>query len=175
MTSAIDLPLRPRRNRKNPVIRAFARETWLAPEHFILPVFFHDTRGVASIASMPGCVRHDLDSLLREAEGALEDCVNAMVFFPRVDDASTPRRARDISASKALSRGLDGVAIARASAATPSSRHGCIFRDSPWVVTDEKIDFHGNRPVRPTAEDDDALATRSRRARDRPRRDGRGH
>ena len=96
-------------------------------------------------------------------------------FFPRVDDASTPRRARDISASKALSRGLDGVAIARASAATPSSRHGCIFRDSPWVVTDEKIDFHGNRPVRPTAEDDDALATRSRRARDRPRRDGRGH
>ena len=87
MTSAIDLPLRPRRNRKNPVIRAFARETWLAPEHFILPVFFHDTRGVASIASMPGCVRHDLDSLLREAEGALEDGINAMVYFPRVDDA----------------------------------------------------------------------------------------
>ncbi|MCB9738027.1 MAG: porphobilinogen synthase [Deltaproteobacteria bacterium] len=82
----LELPVRPRRNRKHPAIRGFARETWLGPEHFILPVFFHDTPGCAEIASMPGCVRHDLDSLLREAEGALRDGVGSIVLFPRVDD-----------------------------------------------------------------------------------------
>ncbi len=83
----LELPIRPRRNRKHPAIRGFARETWLGPEHFILPVFFHDVPGNAQIASMPGCERHDLDSLLREAEGALRDGVNSIVLFPRVDDA----------------------------------------------------------------------------------------
>jgi porphobilinogen synthase len=83
----LELPIRPRRNRKHPAIRGFARETWLGPEHFILPVFFHDVPGNAQIASMPGCERHDLDSLLREAEGALRDGVGTIVLFPRVDDA----------------------------------------------------------------------------------------
>jgi porphobilinogen synthase len=87
MTHALDLPLRPRRNRKNAVIRGFARETWLTPQHFILPLFFHDERGNAAIASMPGCERHDLDSLLREAEGALGDGIGSVVLFPRVDDS----------------------------------------------------------------------------------------
>lgn len=83
----LDLPVRPRRNRKHPAIRAFARETWLGPEHFILPLFFHAERGAVDIASMPGCQRHDLDSLLRACDGALKVGVGSIVLFPRVDDA----------------------------------------------------------------------------------------
>ncbi len=78
---------RPRRNRKSPVTRAFARETFLGPEHFIYPLFFHGKEGTAEIASMPGCLRHDFDSLYRESEGALKDGIGCVVLFPKVDDA----------------------------------------------------------------------------------------
>ena len=77
---------RPRRNRKSPITRAFARETWLAPQHFIYPLFFHGKQGTAEIASMPGCLRHDFDSLYRESEGALKDGIGCVVLFPKVDE-----------------------------------------------------------------------------------------
>ncbi len=35
---SLDLPIRPRRNRKSPVVRDFARETFVGPEHFALPL-----------------------------------------------------------------------------------------------------------------------------------------
>ena len=40
----LDLPSRPRRNRKSAAIRSFHRETWLSPAHFIYPLFVHDPR-----------------------------------------------------------------------------------------------------------------------------------
>jgi porphobilinogen synthase len=78
---------RPRRNRKNPVIRAFARATDLRPSHFIYPLFIHDQKDDLPIASMPGCARLSPDGLLREAEAALAVGVGALVLFPAIDDA----------------------------------------------------------------------------------------
>ncbi len=75
---------RPRRNRKNDVVRSFHRETTLGPQHFIYPLFVHDERDKHPIASMPGCFRLGLDDLKREVEGALEDGVRAVVLFPNV-------------------------------------------------------------------------------------------
>ena len=85
--TALQLPIRPRRNRKHPAIRAFARECWLGPEHFILPLFVHDSHGCVDIPSMPGQQRLDLDGLLRAGERALQAGVSALALFPRVDDA----------------------------------------------------------------------------------------
>ncbi|MEL6183497.1 MAG: porphobilinogen synthase, partial [Myxococcota bacterium] len=78
---------RPRRNRRNPVMRGFARETQLTPEAFIYPLFMHDGSGSVPIASMPGASRHDETSLLKEVEGALEDGVRSVVLFPAVEEA----------------------------------------------------------------------------------------
>ncbi len=82
MTPRLNLPQRPRRNRKHPAIRGFAQETWLAPQHLIHPLFLHEGSGDIPIASMPGCARLDLDGLLREAEGGLAEGVGAVVLFP---------------------------------------------------------------------------------------------
>jgi len=83
---------RPRRNRKSPVTRAFARETWLAAEHFIYPLFFHAGATDVPIGSMPGCSRHSLDGLYRESEAALKDGVGCVVLFPKVGDEHKTER-----------------------------------------------------------------------------------
>ncbi|HNS96963.1 MAG TPA: porphobilinogen synthase [Polyangiaceae bacterium] len=82
----MDLISRPRRNRKSEAIRAFHRETVLAPQHLVYPVFIHDGKGTQPIASMPGCARLSLEALLAEAEGALSEGVSAMVLFPAIAD-----------------------------------------------------------------------------------------
>ena len=86
MFDRLDLMQRPRRNRKNPVVRAFSRETSLSPENFIYPLFIHRGKDKEPIQSMPGCFRLDPENLLREAELALEDGVKAIVLFPKVED-----------------------------------------------------------------------------------------
>lgn len=83
----LDLPIRPRRNRKSKVVRDFARETRVGPEHFIYPLFIHDHPHEVPIKSMPGCIRMGLDRMMKEVEGALSEGVRAVVLFPAIDDA----------------------------------------------------------------------------------------
>ncbi len=86
MSYRLDQPQRPRRNRKNAVVRAFSRETSLSPDSFIYPLFIHRGRDKEPIGSMPGCFRLDPESLLREAEAALEDGIRSIVLFPKTED-----------------------------------------------------------------------------------------
>ena len=81
-----DLIQRPRRNRKNAAIRAYHRETWLAPEHLIYPLFVHAGDQVVPIASMPGCHRLTLEALEEEAAAAWEDGIRSVVIFPAIDE-----------------------------------------------------------------------------------------
>ena len=83
----LDLPMRPRRNRKSAGVRAMVQETHLVPAQLVLPVFVHEEQEDQPLASMPGCTRWSLDGLLREAEGALEDGIRALVLFPKVPEA----------------------------------------------------------------------------------------
>src|SRR5579872_1607970 len=58
---------RPRRLRHNPLVRAMVRETALAPDDFILPLFVRPGRGVRNeIASMPGNFQLSVDTLVEE-------------------------------------------------------------------------------------------------------------
>ena len=81
-----DIPHRPRRNRKSPVVRAFARETTLEADRFISPLFVHAGAGEIPIQSMPGCARLDRDGLFREIERSLAVGVSAFALFPAVAD-----------------------------------------------------------------------------------------
>ena len=86
------LPSRPRRNRKSPGIRDLIRETSLAPGHLIYPLFIQEGDKNEAIASMPGCQRWCLDSLVKEAGEAHALGIPAVVLFPRIAESlKTPR------------------------------------------------------------------------------------
>ena len=63
----MNLPIRPRRNRKSANIRGLIRETSLSPEHLIYPVFVHEGTGNQPIPSLPGCTRWSVKGLVEEA------------------------------------------------------------------------------------------------------------
>jgi porphobilinogen synthase len=80
----MDLPIRPRRNRKSTAVRALVRETTLSAADFILPLFVHEDGEDVAIESMPGCTRWSLGGLVREAGEALALGVSAVVLFPKI-------------------------------------------------------------------------------------------
>jgi len=77
---------RPRRNRKSPAIRSMVRECLVTPSNFIYPLFIHDESYNTPIPSMPGCVRHSLDSMIQEVEESMALGVQTFVLFPKVAD-----------------------------------------------------------------------------------------
>lgn len=78
---------RPRRNRKSPAVRSMVRECIVRPSNFIYPLFIHEDEPFnIPIASMPGCERHTLDSMLKEIGEAYELGVKTFVLFPKVPD-----------------------------------------------------------------------------------------
>lgn len=77
---------RPRRLRQTASLRALVRETHLRPEQLIYPVFVRDGDGEAQpVPSMPGVVRHTLETLLPLAEHALGLGVQTLALFPVID------------------------------------------------------------------------------------------
>eukprot|EP00557_Chaetoceros_sp_GSL56_P000024 CAMPEP_0176496006 /NCGR_PEP_ID=MMETSP0200_2-20121128/10968_1 /TAXON_ID=947934 /ORGANISM="Chaetoceros sp., Strain GSL56" /LENGTH=415 /DNA_ID=CAMNT_0017893939 /DNA_START=168 /DNA_END=1415 /DNA_ORIENTATION=- len=77
---------RPRRNRKSPAVRNMVRENIVTPANFIYPLFIHDETFNQDIASMPGCERHSLDSMIKEVAEAYQFGVKTFVLFPKVPD-----------------------------------------------------------------------------------------
>jgi porphobilinogen synthase len=91
----VEIPIRPRRNRKSAGVRALVRETLLSPGDFVLPMFLHDLEVDEAIASMPGCTRWSLKSLVKEAGEALALGIPAVVLFPAVDESLKTREAEE--------------------------------------------------------------------------------
>ncbi len=79
--------IRPRRNRKNAVIRAMIEETKLGAEHLIYPIFLKDGKNIQEeVASMPGNYRWSLDKLIPEFEKWMELGIRTFDLFPAVDE-----------------------------------------------------------------------------------------
>jgi porphobilinogen synthase len=73
---------RPRRLRSRPALRRLARETRIAAQDLIYPLFVRDAiEEPQPIEAMPGHYQHTLDSLTREAEAALKVGVGSFVLF----------------------------------------------------------------------------------------------
>jgi len=78
---------RPRRNRRSPAIRDFARETNLGPQHLVLPLFVQPGEGESTpIDSMPGQSRLSIDLLVKHCEAVVEAGVGAVALFPAIPD-----------------------------------------------------------------------------------------
>lgn len=79
---------RPRRNRKSPVIRDMVRETWLAPQHLIFPLFLENGKNIKTeIKTMPGMYRYSIDHLLKEIEESMNLGIKSFVLFPKIEES----------------------------------------------------------------------------------------
>ena len=93
-----------RRMRRDAFSRRLLRETRLAADDLVLPVFVREGGDVAEpVASMPGVERLGLERLLRLAEQALELGIPALALFP-----VTPAAAKSLDAAEAWNP--DGLA-----------------------------------------------------------------
>ncbi len=73
---------RPRRLRRTPALRRLVAETSVQPQHLVLPLFIR--AGIDEpqvIASMPGVVQHDRDTLRKAALQAVEAGVGGLMLF----------------------------------------------------------------------------------------------
>ncbi len=78
----INLKIRPRRLRKNELIRSMFQETYLSPAQFISPIFIHDgSSPEVKINSMPGIFQFSLDRALKYIEELKENKINSVILF----------------------------------------------------------------------------------------------
>ena len=85
---------RPRRLRKNAIVREMIAETKLSKEMFIYPYFVVDGESVVhAIHAMPGINHYSVDELLKEVEKGLKYGINKILLFgvgeQKTEDASS--------------------------------------------------------------------------------------
>ena len=77
-----NLPIRPRRLRKNDAIRRLVRENHVTTDDLIYPLFVRDGKNLKSeIKSMPGVYHFSPDSILTEIESLLELGLDRIILF----------------------------------------------------------------------------------------------
>jgi porphobilinogen synthase len=95
---ALDLPRRPRRNRRADWSRRLTRETTLTVDDLIWPIFLIDgSKRREPVATMPGVERLTVDEAVRAVESVAKLGVPAVALFPNTDPA-----LRDADGSEAL-------------------------------------------------------------------------
>jgi porphobilinogen synthase len=73
---------RPRRLRRTDAIRSLVRETRLAPENFVLPLFVCPGTGVRrEITSMPGVYNLSIDETTKEVSAAYDIGIRSVILF----------------------------------------------------------------------------------------------
>ena len=108
---------RPRRLRRSDAIRALVRETRLAPENFVLPLFVCPGTGVRrEISSMPGVYNLSIDETTNEVSAAYDLGVRSIILFGLPE-------SKDTDASGAYAE--DGI-VQRAIRAVRQSTPGMI-------------------------------------------------
>ena len=80
-TSLVDLAIRPRRLRTSPGLRRMVRETRLAADDLIYPLFVRHGDGRSPIPSMPGIDQLSVAEAVREAETAVSLGIPAVILF----------------------------------------------------------------------------------------------
>ena len=89
---------RPRRLREKPLLRKMVRETTLALDDLVYPLFVVHGRGVRQeIGAMPGQYQLSIDELVKEAKDAASMGIPAILLFGIPEDKDprgTGRRAR---------------------------------------------------------------------------------
>ena len=141
---------RMRRSRRDDFSRRLVRESRLAPEDLILPVFVREgTNIVEDVSSMPGVVRTSVDKLLPVVEQALTFGIPAIALFPVVDSSLKTAGAEEAFNGKGLvprtvrelKKRFPEMGIITDIALDPYTSHGQdgLVDASGYVVNDETL------------------------------------
>lgn len=111
----MNLPIRPRRNRKSAGVRGMMRETSLSAEHLIYPMFVQEGNQNTPIESLPGCTRWCVADIAGECRRLLELGIPCVDLF-----AVVPEEKKDAAGSEAWNpEGVVPRAIRAIKAAVP--------------------------------------------------------
>ena len=140
---------RPRRMRRDDFSRRLARETRLAPDDFIYPMFVHEARDDVPVPSLPGVARKSIDRVLGDAERCVASGIPAIALFPVVpaerksedaaeawnDEGLVPRAVR------ALKARFPALGVVTDVALDPYTSHGQdgLVDASGYVMNDETV------------------------------------
>ncbi|PYR31748.1 MAG: porphobilinogen synthase, partial [Acidobacteria bacterium] len=80
--TTLTLARRLRRLRRSETMRALVRETRLAPDMFVMPLFICEGEGVRrEVPSMPGVYNLSVDEAVKEVEEARGDGIHSVLLF----------------------------------------------------------------------------------------------
>jgi porphobilinogen synthase len=142
--------VRMRRMRRDDFSRRLMRETLLATDHLIYPVFVMEGRGQrAAVPSMPGVERVTIDELVREAEEAAALGIPALALFPvtpaeaKTDDGREAWNPEGLAqrAVRALKQAVPPLGVITDVALDPFTTHGLdgIVDETGYVVNDTTV------------------------------------
>jgi porphobilinogen synthase len=142
---------RPRRMRRDDFSRRMMRETRLAADDFIYPVFVLDGEGREEpVPSLPGVSRKSLDRLFTDAQACVELGVPALALFPVVgaerksDDAREAWNPEGLvpRVVRALKQRFPDLGIVTDVALDPYTSHGQdgLIDATGYVLNDETVE-----------------------------------
>jgi porphobilinogen synthase len=146
-TARLALTRRPRRLRRTEAIRSLVRETRLAPDCLILPLFVCEGRGVRrEVSSMPGVFQLSVDEVVKEAAAAKADGVPGVLLFGLPDSKdATGSKASDPdapvqSAVRALKREVPDLIVITDVCLCEYTSHGhCGILDGEDILNDVTV------------------------------------
>jgi porphobilinogen synthase len=141
---------RMRRSRRDDFSRRLVRESRLAADDLILPVFIREGRGVVEpVPSMPGVSRRSIDELFKVVEQALTLGVPAITLFPVIDASLKSLQAEEAFNPAGLvprciqevKKRFPEMGIVTDVALDPYTTHGQdgLVDESGYVVNDESL------------------------------------
>jgi porphobilinogen synthase len=144
-----DIVHRPRRLRRSEALRALVRETRLAPEDFILPLFACPGENVRrEISSMPGVYNLSVDEIAREATAAYETGIRGLMLFglPETKDETASGAYADKGivqqATRAIKRAVPDIIVIADTCLCEYTSHGhCGVVRQGEVLNDESLEL----------------------------------
>jgi porphobilinogen synthase len=145
----LELPIRPRRNRRTDWARRMVREHVLTTDDLIWPLFVVDgARTRVPVASMPGVERLSVDEAVRAAERAAKLTIPCLALFPytdpvRRDEAGSEAVNADnlvCQAMRAIKKEVPQIGLLCDVALDPYTSHGHdgLLRDGV-ILNDETV------------------------------------
>jgi porphobilinogen synthase len=144
-----DLIHRPRRLRRSEALRSLVRETRLAPEDFILPLFACAGEGVRrEVKSMPGVHNLSVDEIVKEAASAYKLGVDGVILFglpESKDEQALGAYAKNgivQQAIRAIKSAVPGLIVVADTCLCEYTSHGhCGVVRNNEVVNDESLEL----------------------------------
>jgi porphobilinogen synthase len=145
----LDLPVRPRRNRRADWARRMVRESVLTTDDLIWPIFVIDgAKTRVPVPSMPGVERLTVDQAVREAERAAKLSIPCVALFPFTEPSLRDAEGREAlnpdnlvcRAMRAIKKEVPEIGLLCDVALDPYTSHGHdgLLRDGE-ILNDETV------------------------------------